>query len=127
METTFVCKERSKWITLANLPALRTLPYTAMICLVDRDVLLWNSTVVKRCRWRRPGSDAVCVCVCTCKGSFRKIVNRGRKLMVKKFWGGITSLVPHTSHSVHRFQLRVGGGGARFWQSGVNVPLCPPK
>ena len=87
---------------LANLPALRALPYIAMICLVNRDVLLWNSTEVKTCRQRKPGSDVlcvcVCVCVCVCKGSFREIVKRGRK----------SSLVP-TLHTV--FTSSRGGGG----------------
>ena len=34
-----------------------------------------------------------------CRGSFRKIVKRGQKLMVEKFEGGITILVP-TPHIV---------------------------
>ena len=50
-----------------------------------------------------------------CRGSFKKIVKRGRKLMVEKFEGGeggITSLVP-TLQQVPRG--RGGGGGrARF-------------
>ena len=54
------------------------------------------------------------------RGSFRKIVKRGQKLMVEKF-GGRHWSCSNTLHSAYKFQ-----GEARFWQEGANFPPFTP-
>ena len=62
-------------------------------------------------------------CFVYIRGSFRKIVKRGRKLTVEKFGGASLVLFPHLMQCLQVPR----GGGVRFWQEGANSPLCPPK